>query len=97
MADKPHKAGLFDIRNIIGALLAIYGVVLSLMGLFADPESEKTGVTNANLYVGIPLLLVGVGFMAWARIRPIVVPEHVEPVVDDPVRPAPKKRRRTGH
>jgi hypothetical protein len=97
MAEKKHKAGLFDIRNIIGALLAIYGLVLLLMGLFADPESEKTGVSNANLSVGIPLLLVGLGFIAWARLRPIVVPEHVEPVLDDPTRPAPKKRPRSGH
>ena len=97
MAEKKHKAGQFDIRNIIGALLAIYGLVLLLMGLFADPESEKTGVSNANLSVGIPLLLVGLGFIAWARLRPIVVPEHVEPVLDDPTRPAPKKRPRSGH
>ncbi len=97
MAEKKHKAGLFDIRNIIGALLAIYGLILVLMGLFADPESEKTGVSNANLYVGIALLVVGVGFIAWSRLRPIVVPEHVEPVTDDPTRPAPKKRPRGGH
>lgn len=92
-----RKAGAFDIRNIIGLLLTIYGVVLTLMGLFADPETEKTGGTNANLYAGLALLVVGIGFLAWSRLRPIVVPAHVEPVVDDPVRPAPKKRPRGGH
>ena len=61
------------------------------MGLFADPESEKTGGVNANLRGRIALLVVGVGFIAWSRLRPIVVPEHVEPVTDDPTRPAPKK------
>jgi len=97
MADTQRKAGAFDIRNIIGLLLSIYGVILLLMGLFADPETEKTGGTNANLYAGIALLVVGIGFIAWSRLRPIVVPEHVEPVADDPTRPAPKKRPRSGH
>lgn len=97
MADTRHSAGVFDIRTIIGLLLAIYGVILTLMGLFADPETEKTGGTNANLYAGLVLLAVGTGFIAWARLRPIKVPDHVEPVTDDPTRPAPKKRPRGGH
>ena len=97
MAEAKHNAGAFDIRNIIGLLLTIYGVILTLMGLFADPETEKTGGTNANLYAGIALLVVGLGFIAWARLRPIKVPEHVEPVADDPTRPAPKKRPKGSH
>lgn len=96
MADT-HKAGAFDIRNVIGLLLAIYGVILTVMGLFADPETEKTGGVNANLWAGIALLVVGLGFMAWAKIRPIVVPEDVEHVTDDPTRPAPRKKPRAGH
>ena len=97
MADTKHAAGAFDIRNIIGLLLAIYGVILTLMGLFADPETEKTGGTNANLYAGLVLLVVGLGFIAWARLRPIRVPEQVDDVGDDPTRPAPRKRPRGGH
>lgn len=96
MADT-HKAGAFDIRNVIGGLLGLYGVILTLMGLFGDPETEKTDGVNANLWAGLVLLVVGIGFIAWARLRPIVVPEHVEPVGDDPTRPAPKKRPRQGH
>ncbi|WP_392543249.1 hypothetical protein [Oryzobacter telluris] len=97
MTETKHTAGAFDIRNIIGLLLAIYGVILTGMGLFADPETEKTGGVNANLWAGLALLVVGLGFIAWARLRPIKVPEHVEPVTDDPTRPAPKKRPRGGH
>jgi hypothetical protein len=48
------------------------------MGLFADYDEEKTGGVNANLWAGIALLAVGIGFMAWARIRPVVVPEDVD-------------------
>ena len=29
-AAAPHKAGAFDIRNIIGALMGLYGVILTL-------------------------------------------------------------------
>ena len=77
-AGKKHAAGIFDIRNIIGALLAVYGVILLLMGLFADYDEEKTGGVNANLWAGIVLLAVGLGFMAWAKLRPVIVPEDVE-------------------
>jgi hypothetical protein len=96
MAEK-HSAGAFDIRNIIGLLMTIYGVILVVMGLFADPELEKTGGINANLWAGLALLVLGLGFIAWARLRPIIVPEHVEPVADDPTRPAPRKRPQGGH
>lgn len=69
-----HSAGLLDIRAIIGGLLGTYGVILTLMGLFGDPETEKTGGVNANLWAGLVLLVVGVGFIAWALLRPVAVP-----------------------
>ncbi len=98
MAEQEKKtAGIFDIRNIIGALLTIYGVILTAMGLFADPELEKTGGSNANLVAGILILVVGLAFIAWAQLRPVKVPEHVEPVHDDPTRPGPKKKPRASH
>lgn len=70
-----HTAGLFDIRNIIGGLLGIYGVILLLMGLFADPALEKTGGVNANLWAGIVLLVVAAAMLLWAKLRPTYVPE----------------------
>ena len=96
MAEK-HTAGAFDIRNIIGLLLTIYGAILTLMGLFADPEEAKTGGINANLYAGLGLLVVGLGFMAWARLRPVIVPEDVPHVEDDPTQPAPERRKSEEH
>jgi drug/metabolite transporter (DMT)-like permease len=63
---------LFDIRNVIGALLAVYGIILLLMGLFADAEVEKTGGPNANLWAGIVLLVIGAVFIAWGVLRPVV-------------------------
>lgn len=93
-AGSPRRtAGAFDIRNIIGVLLGIYGVALLLAGIFGDTESEKTGGVNANLWTGLGLAAAALVFLAWARIRPIVVPDEVERAGDDPTRPAP---RRTG-
>ena len=74
--ERRHTAGLLDIRNIIGGLLGVYGVILTLMGLFGDQESDKTGDVNANLWTGLALLVAGLAFLVWARVRPIVVPEH---------------------
>ncbi len=73
-----HTAGLLDIRNIIGALLGLYGVILTLLGILADPQDEKTGGVNANLWAGIALLVAGSIFIAWAKLRPVVVPDDVE-------------------
>jgi hypothetical protein len=89
----PHKAGAFDIRNIIGALLGVYGVILTLAGLFADQAPDKTGDVNANLWTGLALVAVATVFIGWARLKPIVVPAEVDRPDDDPTRPAPQRKR----
>ena len=71
-------AGAFDVRNIIGALLSIYGVVLLLVGIFNGDGGPKSADVNSNLWAGLALLVVGVIFLAWARVRPIVVPDDVD-------------------
>lgn len=83
-----HTAGLLDIRTIIGALIGAYGVILTLMGLFGDQEPDKTGDVNANLWAGLAMLVVGAVFIAWARLRPVVVPEHHDQPQGDPRDPA---------
>jgi hypothetical protein len=77
---------LFDIRNVIGALLGIYGVVLTIAG-FAPGllrEREKGADNNAvdlyfgteaNWWVGLSLIAVAVVFFAWAMLRPVKVAE----------------------
>ena len=86
-SSRGHRAGIFDIRNIIGVLLGVDGLILLLVGIFGDTEEEKTGGVNANLWAGLVLLVVGLGFIAWARLRPVVVPDDFEPD-DDEDRPA---------
>jgi hypothetical protein len=79
-----HKAGLFDIRFIIAALLGTYGVILLLTSFFtSDKALNRADGFNVNLVGGLGMLVVAIGFAAWARWRPIVVPEHVEKQ-DDP-------------
>jgi hypothetical protein len=96
-AGAPHKAGAFDIRNIIGALMGLYGIILALAGVFGDKALEKTGGVNANLWTGLALIAVAAVFIGWARLRPIVVPTDVERPDDDPTRPAPQRKRPPSH
>ncbi|MBA2954773.1 hypothetical protein GON03_10585 [Nocardioides sp. MAH-18] len=74
MSTTKHTAGAFDIRNIIGGLIGLYGVILTLMGIFGDKELDKTGGVNANLWAGLGMVVFGAGFLLWARLRPVVVP-----------------------
>ncbi len=70
-----HQAGWFDIRNVIGLLLLIYGVVLLVLGVFnaSDDQLARADGVNANLWAGIGILAVGTFFVTWAKVRPIVV------------------------
>jgi len=72
---RKHDAGAFDVRNIIAALIGLYGVVLVIVGLvdYSHTAKVKTGGVNADLWAGIVMIVVAVGFAAWSRIRPIVV------------------------
>lgn len=71
-----HTAGAFDIRTIIGGLIGFYGVILTLLGLFhaSDEELARGDGLNINLWAGLAMLVVGIVFVAWARLRPVVVP-----------------------
>lgn len=93
----PHKAGAFDVRNIIGALMGLYGIILVLAGIFGDKALEKTGGVNANLWTGLGLLAVAAVFIGWARLRPIVVPDDFDRPDDDPTRPGPQRKRPPSH
>jgi hypothetical protein len=69
------KAGAFDIRVVIAVLVAVYGVILTILGIIADPaEVDKADGLNINLWGGIAMLVFAALFIVWARLRPIVVP-----------------------
>ena len=73
---RKQRAGVFDVRAIIGLLLGIYGVVLTITGLVSTSEQDlaKAGGVNLNLWTGIGLLLASAAFLVWARLRPVLVP-----------------------
>lgn len=77
---KRRTAGAFDIRVVIAALIGLYGIVLVCMGLFnaTDAELDRADGLNVNLWAGIGMIVVAIAFVAWARIRPIVVPPEEE-------------------
>lgn len=71
------KAGLFDVRNIVGVLLFLYGVILVVASFStSDAQRAKADGINANLWVGLVLAVAGVLFVVWAVTRPIVVDEE---------------------
>ena len=74
---RPQKAGAFDVRNVIAALIGFYGIVLLLVSVFGDDESDKTGGADANLWAGLGMLVFAIAFGLWSRLRPVVVaPAH---------------------
>jgi hypothetical protein len=76
---RKHTAGAYDVRTVIAGLIGLYGIVLTIMGLFAinADDKAKTGDWNANLWSGIVMIIVAVAFALWLKLRPVVV----DPVV----------------
>jgi drug/metabolite transporter (DMT)-like permease len=72
------RAGLFDLRGVLALLFAVYGVVLTVMGLFATSEEDlrKSGDINVNLWMGVGMLVTAALFGLWQRLRPLAVPEE---------------------
>ncbi|MCI2237380.1 hypothetical protein MO973_40660 [Paenibacillus sp. TRM 82003] len=74
----------FDLRNIIGLVFAVYGVVLLVLGaLNGEQDREQAAGISINLWTGAPMLVVAVAFFLWAwrSPRPVseLVPGHGEP------------------
>ena len=79
-------AGAFDIRNIIGLLMGIYGLILVAAYFFLDPGiNPDTGLEKEplnNLWTGIALIVVALVFFAWAKIAPIRVDDEAQAARD---------------
>ncbi|GGY93375.1 hypothetical protein [Streptomyces poonensis] len=76
-------ARLFDIRRIIGGLFVIYGVIVTIAGVFAsDDDLKKAQDVNINLWTGLAMLVLGLFFLVWLKLRPVKpgpVPEGAAP------------------
>jgi hypothetical protein len=93
---RPHTnkalVRLFDIRTIVGALLAIYGVLLTVAGFVpavlpahhdkaaADNRVDLYIGADANWWVGLALIGIAAVFFTWAFLHPVPV-EEVERVI----------------
>jgi TRAP-type C4-dicarboxylate transport system permease small subunit len=91
------KTGLFDVRTIIGALMTLYGLVL-LVASFNTSASDKAKADgiNANLWMGLVLLVFGVLMIVWAVTRPIVVDEEQLEADKREVQEEAQRRREAG-
>jgi hypothetical protein len=81
----------FDIRRLIGGLFIVYGVILTLLGLFGSFEvKNKAAGINVDLWAGIGLLIFGGLMVFWALSRP-VMPEREQARGEgsEPARQAP--------
>jgi hypothetical protein len=69
---KSRAANLFDLRRIIGGVFLVYGLLLTILGLFAsDADKEKAAGLNINLYAGLGMLVFGILMFTWALTRPL--------------------------
>lgn len=86
MTDSSPKAAtsaaakLFDIRLMIGALFALYGVMLTVSGFFtSDAERAKAAGININLWLGVGMLVLGGLFLLWRRLDPLAAVASPDP------------------
>ncbi len=74
---------LFDLRTLIGALFVLYGLLLTVVGLFDDDaEIAKADGIRINLWLGLSMLLLGGLFLLWVWLRPLKIERH--PLNEDP-------------
>jgi hypothetical protein len=78
LAKREAKAmSLFDLRKVIGAVLLVYGLVLTGLGIFGSTaEKHKAAGININLWTGLALVLVALFMLVWAYTRPLIPDEE---------------------
>jgi len=72
-------ARLFDIRRIIGGLFVVYGLIVGIMGLVDSKAAiDKAQGVRINLWTGVGMLALGLLFLLWQWLRPMVPPDPAE-------------------
>lgn len=80
---------LFDLRYLIGGLFTLYGIVLIITGLIdGSAEVHKAAGVHINLWTGIGMLVLGLLFLLWARLRPLQLGAGESDAVDEPAAPS---------
>jgi hypothetical protein len=66
---------LFDVRLVIGGLFTIYGILVTLIGLFdSSSEIQKAQGVRINLWMGLGMLVLGLLMLLWLRLNPLAAP-----------------------
>jgi hypothetical protein len=77
-------ARLFDVRRVIGGLFVVYGVIVTLLGVFDTPaEIDKAQGVRINLWMGLAMLGLGLFMLIWMRLNPAQAPDLPEPEAPD--------------
>jgi hypothetical protein len=67
-----QAANLFDLRRIIGALFLLYGIVLTILGIFdSSAEIAKAAGVRINLWAGLGMIAFALFMIGWAMLRPL--------------------------
>jgi hypothetical protein len=74
LAKVSAAARLFDVRRVIGGLFVVYGVIVTLLGIFdTSAEIDKAQGVRINLWMGLAMLALGGFFLLWLRLSPTQV------------------------
>ncbi|CCK29513.1 hypothetical protein BN159_5134 [Streptomyces davaonensis JCM 4913] len=74
-AKSATAARIFDLRRIIGGLFVLYGIIVTIAGINpSDATLDKAEGININLWTGLGMLLLGIFFLTWLKLRPTVPP-----------------------
>lgn len=72
-----RQARMLDLRLYICALFLIFGVVVTVTGIFASQaELAKASGININLWAGISMLILSAVFGIWAIAIPPSLPAN---------------------
>lgn len=78
-------ARLFDIRTIIGGLFVVYGVIVTIAGINpSDADLKKAEGVHINLWTGLAMLVLGLVFLVWLKLRPAQPPTVAPDTTDAP-------------
>ncbi|MFE6333735.1 hypothetical protein ACFVOK_11030 [Streptomyces sp. NPDC057798] len=70
-AQSATAARIFDLRRIIGGLFVVYGIIVTIAGINpSDTDLDKAEGVNINLWTGLGMLLLGIFFLVWLKLRP---------------------------
>jgi hypothetical protein len=77
-------ARLFDVRRVIGGLFVVYGLIVTLLGLFdSKSEIDKAQGVRINLWMGLAMLALGLLMLLWLWLNPAKTPDlSEEPAAD---------------